>query len=548
VVDSLAAKLESPGYTPAARDVEPLFSLLGATTDDDLAKRVERALSRVGDRAVRRALESFADSAPPLRARLCSLVGRIFAIDQTPELGDWLVQRLADADPKARRRAAAALGKTRDPRFEAPLLARFGHAVEEPERRALASALGSVGRAAALSALSALEPVDTELGRIVREARIKIERTELRTERGTISLDAAPRARTELLLHVRAGLDGILMDELGSGWRARHAGRGRVAVSLDRPLRDVLRARTFVDIGFPLRPEPVQSGDVAAAVVRALTSEPALEIFATFTRGPIRYRLDWRQGGRRRGTTYDVAARVRRARPELVNDPTDALWEAVVSMGKQDAGDVARMELWPRGLVDDRFSYRHVVLPASSHPTVAAALARVAGVDGRDVVWDPFVGAGTELVERALLGPYAELHGSDTDERALDAALENLRAASVVRFRLAKGDARTCGPPMQPSLVITNPPFGRRVLARDAIQPLLGAMLENVAARLVAGGRLVWVSPMPRATREMAHEAGFSLTKSIAVDHGGVPVEIQELRSSEGAPKRGAGRPSRRKL
>ena len=30
-----------------------------------------------------------------------------------------------------------------------------------------------------------------------------------------------------------------------------------------------------------------------------------------------------------------------------------------------------------------------------------------------DLVWDPFVGSGTELCERALLGPYRALVGSD---------------------------------------------------------------------------------------------------------------------------------------
>jgi 23S rRNA G2445 N2-methylase RlmL len=547
VVDSsLAAKLDSPGFTPGVRDIEPLFSLLAVATDD-VAKQVERALSRVADRAAPRAVESFRESAAPLRARLCSLVGRIFVAGERQELGEWLVQRLDDPDPKSRRRAAAALGKTRDPRYEAPLIARFEKAVDGPERRALATALGSVGGARSLSALSSPESADVELARIVKESRIKIERTELRAERSAILTNVAPPSPTELLLHVRPGLEGILMEELENRWRARKAGRGRVTVTVDRPLGDVFRARTFMDVGFPLRAEPVHGGDVAESVVRALTSKPAFEIFSTFTRGPIRYRLDWGRG-RRRGTTFDVAARVRRARPELVNDSTAAVWEAVVNAGEGEMGNVVRLELWPRGLVDERFSYRRATLPASSHPTTAAALARIAGVVASDVVWDPFVGAGTELIERALLGPYAALHGSDTDGGALDAALENLRAAAVTRFQLSEGDAQSWGPPSRPSLVLTNPPFGRRNLRRDAVRPLLGAVLQNVAGRLADGGRLVWVSPIPRATFDMAREAGFTLTRRLAVDLGGVPAEIQELRVGQSTPKRGAGRPSRRKL
>ena len=78
-------------------------------------------------------------------------------------------------------------------------------------------------------------------------------------------------------------------------------------------------------------------------------------------------------------------------RPELVNDPTASLWEAVVVEKPRVA-----VEVWPRGLGDPRFAYRRAYVPASSHPTLAAALARVGGVRADDVVWDPFVGAGTE--------------------------------------------------------------------------------------------------------------------------------------------------------
>src|SRR4029079_2020829 len=118
-------------------------------------------------------------------------------------------------------------------------------------------------------------------------------------------------------------------------------------------------------------------------------------------------------------------------------------------------------ELWPSALRDPRFAYRKRTLPASSHPTISAALARVAGVVAGDVVWDPFVGAGGELVERALLGPYATLLGTDDDAAALEAARANLREARVERWALTAGDARTFSPRERPTLVITNPPFGK---------------------------------------------------------------------------------------
>jgi 23S rRNA G2445 N2-methylase RlmL len=539
---SLESKLVSPGFTPGARDVGPLVELL-ASGDDETAKRAERALSRAGSRALGKVLERFPDSAPPLRARLCAVVGRIFTANRSPELGAWLVERLADSDPKTKRRAASALGRTRDRRFEASLLAAFDAAEGGPERRAFAAALGSVGGSAALSALSQPASGDVELDRVTAESREKIERTLLRIEPGAVLSDVAPLRPLELFLHVRAGLEDLLIDEIEARLHPRYAGKGRVVVRLDKPLRDVYRARTLLHVAFPLAAERVIGGDIASAVVRVVTSDAAFEIFSTFTRGPIRYRLDWAAAGRKRATTFDVARKVRRARPSLMNDPTDAVWEVVVSEAGNAEDRLVRVALWPRALSDTRFFYRESALPASSHPTVAAALARVAGVRAGDVVWDPFAGAGTELIERALLGPYASLHGTDIEQRAIDAARTNLRAAGVSRFRLVRGDSRTTGPDEPLSLVITNPPFGKRTLRPDAIAPLLADVLGNVARRTREGGRVVWVSPMPARTVALADAVGFEVETRMPVDLGGVRAEIQKL-----VPKRGGRHGSRRKL
>ena len=87
----------------------------------------------------------------------------------------------------------------------------------------------------------------------------------------------------------------------------------------------------------------------------------------------------------------------------------------------------------------------------------------MAGVRVDDVVWDPFVGAGAELVERALLGRYDEMIGTDTDADALAAAKANLKAAKVARVQLTRSDARKFLPRKPVTLVLTNPPMGRRV-------------------------------------------------------------------------------------
>jgi len=89
-------------------------------------------------------------------------------------------------------------------------------------------------------------------------------------------------------------------------------------------------------------------------------------------------------------------------------------------------GRAQQRDLLRRHPVDERFAYRTETVAASSHPTIAAALVRLVPPREDDVVWDPFVGSALELIERARLGPYRALHGTDVDEGALEAARANL--------------------------------------------------------------------------------------------------------------------------
>jgi 23S rRNA G2445 N2-methylase RlmL len=167
-------------------------------------------------------------------------------------------------------------------------------------------------------------------------------------------------------------------------------------------------------------------------------------------------------------------------------------------------------------------------VPASSHPTLAAALARFAGARPDDVVWDPFVGAATELIERARLGPVRALFGTDADEAALDRARANLAAAGVAaELRLA--DARTFAPPLAPTLILTNPPMGRRVLDRHRTGELYRDFLAHAAALLPGGGRLVWISPRGDETLGYATPLGLRCTYRQRVDMAGFWAELQSF-------------------
>jgi 23S rRNA G2445 N2-methylase RlmL len=522
--DKLKDAVRSRGYQPARAEVEHLFTRL-AGGDRDEALLAERALARLPD-AAELAMARFSASRPPERGRLCKLIGRVAQVRPSGARTTFLLERLDDPDAKTRRNAVIALGKLDDARIEPALLALWAREPSVELQRSLAAALGKMGGEGALELLRAVTTDDAELRRITDEALLKLERTGARqVEAGGIDAKARPLRPIAVRLHCRWGLAQLVTGELDAELGARVVDDETVSARLTGPLERLWQSRIALRFGFPLPTGGAR--DPGDAVVRALTSDEALAIVRAFTRGPVRYRIEWSEAGHRRGLTFRVAREVAAKRPELLNDPTASLWEVVV----REVGGVS-VELWPRGLDDPRFAYRQAHVPASSHPTLAAALARVGGVQPDDVVWDPFVGAGTELVERARLGRYKRALGTDLDPAALERARKNLAAAGVRDVELAVADARSFRPPEQPTLVVTNPPLGRRVLNKQLTGALYDAVLDHVASLLPPGGRLVWITTRARDAVERARANGLRLDYKQRVDMGGFWAELQRFTSS----------------
>jgi 23S rRNA G2445 N2-methylase RlmL len=501
----LAETVRSAGFTPG--------------DDDDLVKDTEKAILRMDSAAAAAAMKRAREVGAPLRGRLVRVIGKL---SDAPGAFTFLLQALEDEDPKTRRNAVLALGKVsaaRAAEAEEALLAAWTREPRVDHRRSIAASLGKIGGRASRDALRGVTSDDVELQKNVDRAVMQLERTSLRESPGAIDEAARSPEPTVIVFRCRAGLEEILVRELGSAWSPRVAGRGVVEATLDGPLASVFAARTWSTVAFPLAPRGAR--DVASAVVDAIASDEAHRIFQTWTRGVPRYRIAWEGRGHSRALVWRCAQGVSERRPTLVNDPTQSTWEATV----YEHGHELHVELEPRAMPDPRFTYRTGDVPAASHPTLAAALARVAGARADDVVWDPFVGSGSELVERARLGPYASLHGSDVDARALDVARANLRAAGIEGASLVQADATTHAPPGV-TLVLTNPPMGRRV-ARGELAPLLDRFVAHVARTLRPGGRLVWLSPMPERTRGRLVAAGLVIDHAALVDMGGFSAELQ---------------------
>jgi 23S rRNA G2445 N2-methylase RlmL len=513
------------GYTPSVRDLGALVELLA---DEDLAKDVERAIGRIGAPALEPLRLRLSEAKPPVRGRIVNAIGRLGVASPVSRV---LIDVLNDdaADPKSRRNAAIALGRHRD-RDTAQALMDAWRRDDRPEmRRSIAASLGKVGGPEALALLrETTGSPDGELVRIAGRATIMIARTASRTTRGGLDPSRAPARGVDVVLTTREGLEGLLADELSAIpgiERIQAEGAGRVRGVLVGPLEALFAARTWLDVRFPVSGGAAGESEMPSeTVARAITGPEARALFDAWSVGPPRYRIAWVDAGHRRAATWDVVRAVGARAPEIVNDPTASTWEVLVTT----RGTSVEVALSPRGLEDPRFAWRRKDVPAASHPTVAAALARIGGSHPEDVVWDPFVGSGAELVERSLLGPRRALIGSDIDVRALEAARQNLAAAGV-EATLTKADALTYAPEGV-TLVVTNPPMGRRSLRAAGTAEMLDRFVAHAASVLVPGGRLVWIAPWPRRARVAAEGAQLTLELGRDIDMGGFDAEIQRWR------------------
>ena len=514
------------GFTPSVRDLAPLLELLGEP-DEELADGAERALLRLGPPLLPTLLGEFPASRAPKRGRLCRVIGRLGI--EGAEGREFLLAALEDADAKTQRNAAGALGRVHDPRAEDALLRFWQAGSPAPLLRTVAASLGKIGSDRAREALRTPPVDDAELARIAARATLMVERTLARETPSSIVGERAPAVPTRIAFWCRAGLEELVVDELGAAWQPRIAGRGRVEGVLAGPLASAWSVRTALGFALPLSPQRIGPREtVADAAVRALAGDEAHAVLARWTDGPLRYRIAVAGEGHRRALVWECARRVAERRPAMRNDPTRSPWEARIA----ERRGTVWVELVPRALPDPRFLWRVADVPAASHPTLAAALARLGGQQPTDVVWDPFAGCGAELIERARLGPAAALVGTDLDPRALEAARRNALAAGV-RLELAEADGTSYVPRQAPTLILTNPPMGRRVVHHRELPEMLDRFVAHAAEVLCPGGRLVWISPRPDDGARRAAACGLRLDFEREVDMGGFTARIQRFRKRD---------------
>jgi 23S rRNA G2445 N2-methylase RlmL len=437
-------------------------------------------------------------------------VGVVFAEsglrEQLVEVKTWLRSLLRDPQEKVRRYAAAALPKIgADLEDERELLALTKTASGERERKHVVKALSKIG---------GKETLESEIdlpGRAAQRIKAKVARAE---SPSVIRLDARFDQFRNIDIHLRcrSGLEQFVIEEVErtKQFRVRQKLRGLLIIEAPGPftIADILTMRCFDSVAFSVKAQ----GDPTTVA----TSPHALEVFKTFTDGPIRYRIDFLDKGHQRAAVAKLAEQIHARRPELINGGGDTPWTLEIR-GKH-------ITFAPKILPDPRFAYRRGDVPAASHPPLAACIAQLAGVVKDDVIWDPFCGSGVELVERWRLGGVRQVIGADLDAKAIEIARSNLTAAGIeaTHVQLVTSDFRNFDPG-RVSLIITNPPMGRRVPIPN-LQGLIDDLFRTAARVLHPEGRLVFANPVGATPSSRLFRREFSQL----IDMGGFHCRLEK--------------------
>jgi tRNA (guanine6-N2)-methyltransferase len=170
--------------------------------------------------------------------------------------------------------------------------------------------------------------------------------------------------------------------------------------------------------------------------------------------------------------------------------------------------------------------YKVAHLPGSLRPSAAAALGWLSQPSADDTVLDPFCGTGTILIERAHLGRYRLLIGSDRNAEALAAARENV-GPRYKPLELHPWDATALPlPDRSISKIITNLPWGARHGSHEDNQRLYPRILQEFRRLVQPGGKIVILTGETRLMSDLITRGLFHPDKILRVSILGASAAV----------------------
>jgi len=256
-----------------------------------------------------------------------------------------------------------------------------------------------------------------------------------------------------------------------------------------------------------------------------------------------------------------IVDRLRReqgSRPDVDKENPDITVHAHFSAGRCTLSlDATGSSLHERG-------YRSKKAAAPLKETLAAAIIKLTGWDGRQPLFDPMCGSGTLVIEAAqqamqiapglsrrtfgfqrwpefdgkawskavdaarkqkLSAPPCEIIASDIDPDAILTATDNARRAGledVIRFEVRKFEDAT-PPTSAPGIIVTNPPYGARLGTNDELVPLYKEIGQVLQTRFNG-----WQAYIMAGNLTLARHIGLTATDRTRLNNG--PLECRLLK------------------
>lgn len=455
-------------------------------------------------------------------------------LEQRQLTRQWLNSLLQDPQEKIRRYAMNALPKLGgSEESEKAVLELLDDSANEREIKTLSRTLDKIGGEATLEKLEALHDSKDELHQTEQKIKAQLARKE---QPASIRLHIKIKESKKLRIHLRTrrGMEGFVREELmahpklSKRFKVLRTSPSCVALSAIGAftLAELYQLRTFGSVNFVLGVVAKDESKHTKALAQVIASELTQRLCKLLTVGQPRYRLQFMRSKVPPRKLQAIANEAFALCPDLLNDPRKSPWAIEVYPEKVGQS----VELRPRVLPDPRFGYRVDDVPASTHPPLAAAIARMAGTEEDEVIWDPFCGSGLELIERGLLGKVQSIIASDIDINATEIIAANFAAAGQVSESIAihNGDFReyrkvTGIKPNSLSLILANPPLGRRVRIDD-LKNLISEFFEIAAITLRPRGRLVFINPL----KLDSPDARLKLSERHLVDIGGFDCRVEK--------------------